>query len=228
MRKLFLLTLSLVALTGCSYFSTSNQEESETIDSQIITSADTDASPDSRSDLSLDSASIEAENAERSGVFNEEALTPSDLPKSSLNEDLSYAELDAAIDDYYAHELTDQEKDLNHQEIDSDAIKDLQYAFDNNSTYKDLSIQVDQVKITMDGQSNYVLRLVSSLSYQEAEAKKEGSDLLMLNEAFAQVDPKRIVLLEYFDQDAGRVTPIHLSNSTNAIFFNQHEFDKLN
>ncbi|WP_028125559.1 membrane lipoprotein lipid attachment site-containing protein [Eremococcus coleocola] len=225
MKKTILYLTSLIVLSGCSFFQENSPAQSSKQSSEIQ-AVSSEASQERTNESQTAESQVDQTN--EGPVFQEEELSSTNLPQSSLDESVNYQELRDAVNQYYDQEVDSEVKELNQELIAEDDLENLQYVFDNNDQYKDLGVQVDQVKIPLGGTDNYVVRLIVADSYAATEAKVEGADILLLNESFAQTAPDRLVLLEYFDQEAGTIIPMHLSTSNQTIFYNQVEEDKLN
>lgn len=216
MKPVLLVVTILFLLTGCQIFDqqtpTSNSDESQpAVDTSHLAQGGNLVGPNEL-----------PEN--RIGVFNEKAISSNyDYPASTLGWEVSYDDLDEAIDDYYVHEFDDDEKEFNQTPINPEDLSTLQNTLDNNDILQSLQATVDQVEITLGGETNYVARVVVPMTYQEAENTQAKNDILLLNESLAHLGGQRIILLEYYNKDEGIVTPIHLTNNSRAIFFNQNQ-----
>lgn len=156
------------------------------------------------------------------GAFNEVELTPTDLPQSRLSMETlqsSYQDLHQAMNDYFLQELSEAEKAANTHPIPEEDLATLERSLASNDVLAPLQVQVDQVTIPLGGQTNYVTRLVVPMPYEKAERTLADHDILLLNEALALVGD-RLTLLAHWDPQGNSLTPMHLANSSHAIFYN--------
>ncbi len=223
MKRLSLLCISLFTLSGCNFFN----NERGTIESSAISiqSEETmeEVSNDASESISIEeSSSVQSESVDpnRQGVFNESALTSTSYPKSTLDETISYQDLDNELATFYSEHFDNNAKEANSQPVDDDTMAQLQYTLDHNEILKDLTAVADQVLIEIDDQENYVTRITIPMTYSEAESLVKDNDILMMNEGLAQIGGQRLVQLNYYDPEENTVTPMHLANANHSLFFN--------
>lgn len=212
MKKL-LLFISLLTLGGCSYFT--NEPESLTANQSVEKEA---ATEEVASEVKVEKSSESyPENDTFNNVFNESVVGQDRYPETSLPDSIPISELRIAIDEFYETVLSEEDKQLNYEKVDGETLQTLQQTFTNNEIYEPLNITVDQVEIELGGQVNYVARVVIGMNYEEAEALVNENDILVLNEALAQLE-NRIVLVTYYDEANNTLLPYHLTNTTNSLF----------
>ena len=220
MKKLTILFLSVITLSGCSFFKQEreviNQESVATIESTFDSSESveyTNGEP-----VNTSSESIANENF--SGVFNESELSSTNLPDTTLDESISYHELSQEIITFYNEQFDEEAKTANSQPVDEDTMAQLQYSLDNNGILKDLQATADQVMITIDGHDNYITRVTVPMTYAESQDIVADNDILLMNEALAQVGGLRLAQINYYNQETDTLTPMHLANANHSLFFN--------
>lgn len=223
MKRLSLLFISLFTLAGCNVFN----NERGTIESNDVTVQSEESTDDSsyeaiESESVEESSNVQSESVDpnRQGVFNESALTSTTYPKSTLDETISYQDLDDELAIFFTEHFDDAAKKANSEPVNDDTMAQLQYTLDHNSVLKDLTATADQVLIEIDGQPNYVTRITIPMTYADAENLVKDNDILMMNEGLAQVGGQRLVQLNYYDPEANIVTPMHLANANHSLFFN--------
>lgn len=224
MKKLTILLLSVVTLSGCSFF----QNERKTISQDSITSVESTVETiEETNDQETESASQNANtssesiaNEDFSGVFNESELSTTDLPNTSLDESISYQELNQEMVTFYNDQFDEDAKEMNSQPVDDDTMAQLQYSLDNNGILQGLQATADQVVITIDGQDNYVTRVTVPMTYEESVSIVNDNDILLMNEALAQVGGLRLAQINYYDPTTDTLTPMHLANANHSLFYN--------
>lgn len=212
MKKLLLL-ITFFMLSGCSYFT--GEPDSLTADQSAASSATTEST--SVEEEVAESTESFPDNDTFNNVFNETAIGQDRYPETSLPDTIPISELRIAINEFYETVLTEDEKELNYDKVDGETLQILQQTFSNNEVYKPLEITVDQIEMELGGKTNYIARIVIGMTHEEAEAIIDENDILVLNEALAHLD-NRIVLVAYYDEEAGTLLPYHLNNTTNSLF----------
>ncbi|UPQ86301.1 hypothetical protein M0R79_02675 [Ignavigranum ruoffiae] len=152
--------------------------------------------------------------------FQEKIDANSPYPVASLDAGISISELRKAMDQYYQEVYTEEEKKMSQTKIDRQDIKRLQDSFKNNDSLKALKANVESVEMQVAGETVYVARIVLPFTYQEAEKTKANNDILVLNEALAQLG-NHLIMIAYYDQSNKTLTPMHLTNSLNPLFYNE-------
>lgn len=154
-----------------------------------------------------------------SGVFNEITYGKASdkYPASSLDMDLDTASLLQAVDDYYTQEYSPEEKAINQEPIDSQDLNLVKKVLENNEIIQDLDAKIDQVEMTLAGETAYVARIVVPYSYAQAQSIVDRNDYILMNESLAQLG-NRLVMIAYYDQDNNTLVPYHLTNRTKPLF----------
>lgn len=213
MKKLTLIFSSLFILTGCSLF---NNEKKNIIQ--------TDSTAASSSEVAQTNETATADNSNNAennaGVFNESELSTTDYPKSTLDESISAQDLNSEIVAFYNKQMEDDVKQTNSKPAESRTMEQLQFSLENNTVLKDLQAKADQVMITIDGHPNYVVRITVPMTFAEADKTIKDNDILLMNEALAQLGGQRLVQINYYDKANQTVTPMHLGNAHYSLFFN--------
>lgn len=152
--------------------------------------------------------------------FQETISSTSPYPVASLDAGVSISELRKAMDQYYQEVYTQEEKEISQSKINTADLNRLQKSFDSNDSLKDLKAKVEPVEIQVAEQTVYVARIVIPFTYQEAEKIKANNDILVLNEALAQLG-NHLIMIAYYDDQNKTLTPMHLTNSLNPLFYNE-------
>lgn len=153
-------------------------------------------------------------------VFNEIRKENSQFPKASLDADISLTELKIAMDDYYQTKYSEEEKRLAKQNIPSKDLESLQKSFEENDSLKKLKATVEPVEIEIAGENLKVARIIIPFTYKEAKRIKDNNDILILNEALAQLG-NHLIMVAYYNEKDQILTPMHLTNSLNPLFYNE-------
>lgn len=219
--KKYLLIMTVFILSGCSYFNqepeslTTNVESQQTSNSEVTDTGNNteEISPETNQENS----ELAVDNSTFDNVFDESIVGQDRYPHTMLPNDIPIADLRTAIDEYYAAALTEEDKALNFEKVDPETLETLQTYFSENEIFSQLDITVDQVEMTLDGQTNFIARIVIDMPYDDAEQLIEDNDILVLNESMAQLE-NRLVLVAYHDEEAEELLPYHLTNSTHSLF----------
>lgn len=220
MFKFIILFTSVILLSGCQLFS---NEETKTQDQVISTTILVEETSSETSigataaEVSQTTEEISQSNAEYQNVFGETVIGQDRYPNTALEDNIPIGDLRLAIDNYFQEIVPADEKNNNLKEINADDLKNLQSSLSNNSNLKELEATVDQIIMTLDGQQQYIARLVVPMTYPEAQAIKENNDILLLNEAHAQIG-NRLVMIAYLNQQGDALIPHHLNTSTYSLF----------
>lgn len=218
--KKFLLIATLLTLSGCSYFTEEPESLTSPIESQQTTeevATSTESTTDTIESEMAESSESFSDNDTFDNVFDESVIGQDRYPNTMLPNNIPIGELRTAIDEYYSTTLAEDEKALNYDRVDAGTLETLQTYYSENEVFEPLDITVDQIEMELGGQANFVTRIVIGMPYEEAEALVEDNDILVLNEAMAQLE-NRLVLLAYYDEESETLTPYHLTNSTSALF----------
>ncbi len=230
MKRLSILFISLITLSGCNFLnnqrdtigsSNASVQSEQTMDNVSSESVKNGSNAESNSVETKSSAESESSDPNRQGVFDESTLASTAYPKSTLDESISYQELDQELDNFYSEHFDSEAKKANSQPVDDDTMAQLQYTLDHNSVLKDLTAVADQVLIEIDNQPNYVTRIIIPMTYNDAEKIVKDNDILMMNEGLAQIGGQRLVQLNYYDPEENTMTPMHLANANHSLFFNE-------
>lgn len=212
MKKLLLLTI-FTFLTGCSYFQDSEdnsvQNTNPVEEPRLESVESTESTQEEKTDV--------APNSDFNNVFGEEVLGADRYPATSLTDDIPISELRHAISVYYDTNLTTEQKVANHEKIDGDLLNELQIIINEQEDFEDLNVTIDQIQVTFDDKTNYVLRMVVGYPYEEAQTILADNDLALINEALTHIG-NRLVMLAYYDQETDTLIPYHLNNSTHSLF----------
>lgn len=160
-------------------------------------------------------------NKEGKVIFDEKIEKDSSLPQATLSTDMSIDDLKEAMSQYYKHEYTDDEKKLSQETIDPSTLEEFYSQLSLNKSLATLDIQLDTVEMTLDKDTLVVPRIIITLPKLKAKTFVPDHDILVLNEATTFFN-NRIVMVAYLDEENNTITPLHLSNSTKSIFYNNH------
>lgn len=215
MKKL-IITMAVFLLSGCSYFT----QEPENLTADVANQQSTveeSVAPQQESKQESEDVSAEQDNDTFDNVFDESIIGQDRYPNTMLPDNIPIEDLRVAIDEYYVTALPEDIKELNFERVSPESLEQLQSYFSENEVFTPLDITVDQIEMTLGGQVNYIARIVINMTYEEAEQLMEDNDILVLNEAMAQLE-NRLVLVAYHDKEDNTLLPYHLTNSNYSLF----------
>lgn len=215
MKKLIII-MAVFLLSGCSYFT----QEPESLTADVANQQSTVEEPtleQEEASQESEEVSVTQDNDTFDNVFDESVIGQDRYPNTMLPDNIPINDLREAIDEYYVAALPDETKALNFEKVSPESLEQLQNYFSGNEVFSPLDITVDQIEMTLGGQTNYVARIVINMTYDEAEQLMEDNDILVLNEAMAQLE-NRLVLVTYYDKEANTLLPYHLTNSNYSLF----------
>lgn len=153
-------------------------------------------------------------------IFNEIISKDSSFPQASLNINVSTSDLHEAMEQYYRHEYSNQEKKISQEKISKDELQTFYDQVMLNKSLAPLDIHVDTMTMTLDGDTLEIPRILISLPEVKAKTFVPDHDIMVLNEAMT-VFGNRIIMVGYLDEKENTVVPLHLSNNTKSIFYNK-------
>ncbi|XJS10401.1 hypothetical protein ACF3NG_09725 [Aerococcaceae bacterium WGS1372] len=217
--KKIIITLAVFLLSGCSYFTQEPESLTADLANEQSEASEATSTQDeiSEQEANQKDEASSVDNDSFDNVFDEFVIGQDRYPNTMLPNNIPISELRTAINEYYTVALSQEDKELNFEKVEPETLESLQNHFSDNEVFSPLDITVDQIEITLDGQANYVARIVIDMTYEEAEEIVEDNDILVLNESMAQLD-NRLVLVAYHDKETNTLLPYHLTNSTNSLF----------
>lgn len=201
MRRLILF-LCLILVSGCSYFDNETAIE------------ETSSTPEMSEQSTAESVTP---NIEFDNVFGEDVVGTDNYPNTMLPDSIPIEDLRTAVNEYYQTAIPEEEKTNYDEPIESSLLDNLQETLDENDIFEPLDASIDQATIELEGIPIYIARVVVNMSYEEAEDLKSNQDILLLNEALAQVG-NRIVMVCYYDEETDTLLPYHLNTPTHSLF----------
>lgn len=211
MKKFILLTVSLT-LVGCGWFQDSSKTPSQE-ETHVETTHDMTTNDD------ITEESQQPSNAQFDNVFDEslEEDASATLPPTQLPNEIPIGELREAINGYFVEDVPAEEQDNNLEPVRKPILKRLQEDINEDKKLKQLNPHVDQVSITLNNETQYVVRLVVPMTYTEAERKVADNDIQLLNTALSTIG-NRLVMVAYMDESGEYLIPYHLNTSTYSLF----------
>lgn len=152
-------------------------------------------------------------------VFKEIPLKESPYPQASLNVSIPVKEIQNAMATYYRDNYSQEEKKQAKDPFNDIDILTLQKTFKENDAFKKFKIDVDVVTLKLAGDTLQVARVILPMTYRQAENIQEGQDLMILNESLAHLG-NHLVMIAYYNKDTKTLTPLHLTNANNPLFYN--------
>lgn len=206
-KKLLFIVFLLLACLGLGYLYLQSNNDAQRPANSPETSSQVQTTEDAPKDT-------------KGFPFNEKRKENSQYPKASLDADISLSELKEAMDEYYQSKYSDEEKKLAKQTIPNKDLESLQKSFKENDSLKKLKATVEPVEIEIAGETLKVARIVIPFTYKEAKQIKDNNDILVLNEALAQLG-NHLIMVAYYNNETQILTPMHLTNSLNPLFYNE-------
>ncbi|UUX32973.1 hypothetical protein [Fundicoccus culcitae] len=224
---LFILVLAGALLIIINYYNNSTNQSQESIEStrSLLTSSQEDEALSETLETEMSSieedvrsTAEETEEVVESGpLFDESVLGDSDFPPSSIPNDVNKADLQTAMDEYYATQYTAQEKTNTQSRISDEQLTAIQTTIDNNEALAPLNASVDQIQMSLDNDTVYVARIIVPLTYTQANNTAENNDIDFLTIALTELG-NRLVMITYYNENSQELIPYHLTNSTKPIF----------
>lgn len=209
--KKILLPLFLLFLSGCGLFTQNNEPNDRIVVEETSLAVET-------VEETIESDVIDEEPEQAVGnVFGEDIIGDNLYPPTALDSDIPVGELREAMNEYFEEIVPAEEKDNSTEPIDEGILENIHLSLDTNEVYEPLEATVDQIVISLQDQDQYVLRIVVPMSPEEARNIEPNNDILLLNEALAQVG-NRLVLIAYLDESGEFLIPYHLNTSTYSLF----------
>lgn len=209
--KKYLLPLLLLFLSGCGLFTQNNEPKDRIVVEETSIAVET-VEETIEPEVTSEEPAQAVDN-----VFGEDIIGDNPYPPTALTSDIPVVVLRDAMDEYFAEIVPAEEKNNSTEPIDEDILDNIQLSLDTNAVYEPLEATVDQMVISLQDQDQYVLRIVIPMPPEEARKIEPNNDILLLNEALAQVG-NRLVLIAYLDQSGEFLIPYHLNTSTYSLF----------
>lgn len=149
--------------------------------------------------------------------LNETVLNQSSYPPATLPERLADLAIYEAIDDYYRTNYSQEEKEANLTQVDSQTLVNLETTLQSSETLSSLSIEIDQVTLTLDGQLCYIPRIIIPMPFDRANELVPDHDIDILTESFTALG-NRLIMLTYYYPETQQLTLYHLTNWTTPLF----------
>lgn len=193
-------------------------ETQESEETSIKEESETESSASSEEEASESESVLETSSEEESGpLFDESIVGDSEYPASTIPSDINKSDLKSAIDDYYASQYTNQEKENGQSRIAEENLDAIETALANNTSLSELSASVDQIQMKLADDTVYVARIIVPMTYTQANNIYDDNDIELLTVALTELG-NRLVMISYYDESTQELTPYHLTNSTKPLF----------
>lgn len=149
--------------------------------------------------------------------LNETVLNQSSYPPATLPERLNDLAIYDAINDYYRANYSQEEKEANLSQVETETLDTLEAALRASETLSPLSIEVDQVTLTLDGQTCYIPRIIVPMPFDRATEIVPDHEIDILTETFTTLG-NRLIMLTYYYPETQQLTLYHLTNWTTPLF----------
>lgn len=228
MKKILLLMMTVTFLSGCGLLAdkengnaaTSQNPAIETTQVSVVETANPDESAamtEAEQALLEESRSLAMEKQEGS-LFNETVVGDSVYPASTIPDNILADELMQGINDYYRETFSETDKSAGTPRVPDLVLQSIEDIINKEEDLSSLTIAVDQISMQLDDQTIYVPRVIVPMSYSEAEAIASDNDTRLFNHALTEVG-NRLVMIAYYDSESDTLTPMHLMNLTNSLFY---------
>lgn len=228
MKKILLALVTVTFLSGCGLLS--NNETSDTATSQspaiettqvsVVETANADESGaiNEEEHASLEESRSLAMETQDGSLFNETVVGDSVYPTSTIPENILADELMAGINDYYRETFSETDQSAGTPRVPDLVLQSIADIINKEDDLSNLAIAVDQISMQLDDRTVYVPRVIVPMSYSEAEAIASDNDTRLFNHALTEVG-NRLVMIAYYDSASDTLTPMHLMNLTNSLFY---------
>lgn len=149
--------------------------------------------------------------------FNEMIIGSSQFPIASVPPQIAHLDIASAINDYYETQYSDSEKKANLPPLSEEDLTSLQEAITHDNTLSNLSINIDQVSMTLGGETVHIPRLIVQSPYQVANQEVPDNDVQLLTLAMTHLG-NRLTMICYYNQENNELLVYHLTNWTNPLF----------
>lgn len=221
MKKILLALVAVTFLSACDLLpSNENNETANSTDAAIETtqvSVVETANSDESVSMDDESRSIAIESQE-GALFNETIVGDSDFPVSTIPDNILADELMTGINDYYRETFSETDKSAGTPRVPDLVLQSIVDVINKEEDLSSLNIAVDQISLQLDESTIYVPRVIVPMSYSEAEAIATENDTRLFNHALTEVG-NRLVMVAYYDATTDTLTPMHLMNLTNSLFY---------